>query len=127
MTNKMLRQTLAFASLSPIMVPGFIFYTAVHGYYEKVFVFSVILIAGIHFFNKYFKFFVKADGFIKRFIWSFVLVNTSMVIMTFAPEAKNAFAGAALFLYTPSMIIAINMLTGSEAAHKVAMYCKKGL
>ncbi len=127
MTNKMLRQKLAFASLSPVMVPGFIFYTSVHGYYEKVFVFSLILIAGIYLFNKYYKFFVKVDGFIKRFIWSFVLVNTSMVIMTFAPEAKNAFAGAALFLYTPSMIIAINMLTGSKVAHKVAMYCKKGL
>ena len=127
MKNKMLRQKLAFASLSPVLVPGFIFYTLVHGYYEKVFIFSLILLPGIHLFNKYYKFFVKTDGFIKRFIWSFVLVNTSMVIMTFAPQAQNAFAGAVLFLYTPSMIIAVNMLTASKVAHKVAMHCKKGL
>jgi hypothetical protein len=126
-TNKVLRQKLAFASLSPVLVPGFIFYTTIHGYYEKVFVFSLILLAGVYLFNKYYKFFVKADGFIKRFIWSFVLVNTSMVIVTFAPEAKNALAGAVLFLYFPSMFISINMLTGSKVAHKVAMYCKKGL
>jgi len=125
--NKVLRQKLAFASLAPVMVPGFIFYTFVHGYYEKVFVFSLVLLAGAFFFNKYFKFFVKSEGFIKRLIWSFILVNVSMVIMTFAPEAKNAFAGAALFLYMPSMFISISMLTGSKAAHKVAMYCKKGL
>lgn len=127
MTNKKLRQKLAFASLSPVMVPGFIFYTFVNGYYGKVFVFILILLAGIYFFHKYYKFFVKADGFIKRIIWSFVLVNTSMVILTFAPEAKNAFAGAALFLYLPSMLISINMLTGSKVAHKVSMYCKRGL
>lgn len=127
MTNKVLRQKLAFASLAPVMIPGFIFYTFVHGDYEKVFVFSIFLLVGLFFFHKYFKFFVKSDGFIKRLILSFLLVNASMVIMTFAPEAKNAFAGAALFLYMPSMFISISMLTGSKAAHKVAMYCKKGL
>lgn len=50
-----------------------------------------------------------------------------MVIMTFAPEAKNAFAGAALFLYMPSMFISIRMLTMSKAAHKAVMYCKRGV
>jgi hypothetical protein len=125
--NKTLRQKLAFASLVPVMVPGFIFYTLVHGYYEKVFMFLIVLCAGLYFFIQYYKFFAKSAGFIKRLIWAFVLVNASMVVVSFAPEANNAFAGAALFLYLPSMIISINMLINSKAAHNVAMHCKKGL
>ncbi|KID56344.1 hypothetical protein JF50_19085 [Pseudoalteromonas luteoviolacea] len=127
MTNKILRQKLAFASLSPVMIPGLIFYTSVHGYYDKAFVFSLIFLSGSYLFIQYYKFFVKADGFIKRIVLSFFLVNTSMVIMTFAPEAKNGFAGAALFLYMPSMFISIRMLTVSKAAHKAVMYCKRGV
>ncbi|MBB6543893.1 hypothetical protein HNQ55_002417 [Thalassotalea piscium] len=45
--------------------------------------------------------------------------------MTFAPEAKNVFAGAALFLFTPSMIFAVNTLTSSKPARRVVMYSKR--
>jgi hypothetical protein len=125
--NKVLRQKLAFATLTPVFVPGFIFYTSIHGYFDKVFILFTIFCAGLYLFIKYYKFFVKSEGFIKRLAWAFILVNTSMGVVTFAPESNNAFAGAALFLYLPSMIISINILINSKAAHNVAMQCKKCL
>ena len=111
----------------PVILPGFVFYTLVHGNYEKAAVLSLVLIIALFHFYKLLNIFVKAKGFIKRFIWSFILVNASMVISSYAPEAKNAFAGAVLFLFVPSMLIANSMLTNSKPAHRVVMLCKKGL
>jgi hypothetical protein len=125
--NKKLRHKLALACLVPVMTPGFIFYTLVHGSYAKSIVISIALIIGLYLFKSNYHTFKKSEGFLKRFTWSVVLVNVSCVIMTFAPEAKNAFAGAALFLFAPSMIFAVNTLTSSKPARRVVMYSKKGL
>ena len=127
MNNKNLRHKLALASLVPVMAPGALFYTLVHGFYAKSIVILIVLLIGLYLFKSSYHVFKKSEGFLKRFTWSVVLVNVSCVIMTFAPEAKNAFAGAALFLFTPSMVFAVNTLTSSKPARRVVMYSKKGL
>ena len=124
--NKTLRSQLAMASFTPVLVPGLIFYSIIYGYGGKAFILILVLAYGLFLFRKYSKFFFKTKGFAKRFVWSILLVNFSMVVLTFAPEANNAFAGAALFLFLPSLILSANLLSGNKISHRVAMHCKKG-
>lgn len=127
MRNKLLRQKIAFASMAPVLLPGMIFYALVHGYYAKAVVGVFALIFGVFSFVKFYKCFERARGFFKSFTLCFVLMNVSLVVLTFAPEANNAFAGAVLFLFLPSLILSVNLLVGNKITSTVAMFSKKGL
>lgn len=120
MDNKILTRKIAFASLTPVLAPGIIFYTYTQGHLEKVFVFSLLLLAAIYLFHQYWSLFVQTKGFFKRFVSSWLLVNSTMLLMALAPADLNFFSSLPVFLYALSIGIAIYWLSSCDVAKQVA-------
>ena len=100
------------------MYPGIAVYLFLHNNFEKLFVFTVAAFIGVFFFYQSYSIFKSVRGFIKRVIISTILVSGSLYVAAISPEAKNAFAGAILFLFIPSMFISTYLLYKSKPALK---------
>jgi len=107
------------------MYPGVAVYLFLHNSFEKLFIFTVIALIGVFFFYQSYSIFISVQGFLKRVIISTLLVNGSLYIAAISPESKNAFAGAILFLFIPSMFISNYLLYKSKPALKVKALYKR--
>ena len=107
------------------MYPGVAVYLYFHNSFEKLFIFTVLALVGVFFFYQSYSIFKRVQGFLKRVIISTLLVSGSMCIAAISPEAKNAFAGAVLFLVVPSVFISSYLLHKSKSALKVKVLYKR--
>ena len=54
-----------------------------------------------------------------------IALTVALAIVAVSPEAKNAFAGAVLFLYIPNLLISIVVLNNSQLAKELKEKLKK--
>ena len=125
MHSKFLDYKLTFTLSILFMYPGIAVYLFLHNNFEKLFVFTVAAFIGVFFFYQSYSIFKSVRGFIKRVIISTILVSGSLYVAAISPEAKNAFAGAILFLFIPSMFISTYLLYKSKPALKVKELYKR--
>jgi hypothetical protein len=107
------------------MYPGVAVYLFLHNSFEKLFIFTVAVLIGVFFFYQSYSIFKSVKGFLKRLIISTFLVSGSLCIAAISPEAKNAFAGAILFLFVPSVFVSNYLLHKSKPALKVKALYKR--
>ena len=125
MYSKLLDYKLTFTLSILFMYPGVAVYLYFHNSFEKLFIFTVLALVGVFFFYQSYSIFKRVQGFLKRVIISTLLVSGSMCIAAISPEAKNAFAGAVLFLVVPSVFISSYLLHKSKSALKVKVLYKR--
>ncbi|MBA6357954.1 MULTISPECIES: hypothetical protein [unclassified Colwellia] len=125
MNSKLLDYKLTFTLSILMMYPGVAFLLVSNQRIEKLLVFTLaVLIGGFLFYQSY-NIFKSVQGFLKRFFISTFLVSGSLCIVAITPEAKNASAGAFLFLFIPSLFISIYLLYKSKPALKVKALYKR--
>ena len=108
-----------------MMYPGIAVYLFLHNNFEKLFVFTIAALIGMFFFYQSYSIFKSVQGFLNRVVISTLLVSGSWCIAAISPEANNAFAGAILFLFVPSMFISSYLLYKSKPALKVKALYKR--
>jgi len=122
---KLLDYKLTFTLSILMMYPGTAFYLYLHGSFDKLFILTVVALIGAFLFYQSYSIFNSVEGFIKRMIISTFLVSGSLYITTITPEAENAFAGAILFLFVPSIFISNYLLYKSKPALEVKALYKR--
>jgi hypothetical protein len=107
------------------MYPGVAVFLFLHNNYEKLFIFTIAALVGVFLFYQSYSIFKSVQGFLKRLAISTFLVSGSLCVAAISPEAKNAFAGAILFLFIPSLAVATYLLYKSKPALKVKALYKR--
>ena len=125
MNSNLLDYKLTFMFTILIMYPGLAFALFLHDSFGKLLVFSVVALIGLFLFYKDYSIFNDVKGFFKRLVISIILVSGSYSIASISPEAKNAFAGAILFLFIPSLFVSNYLLYKSKPALKVKALYKR--
>ena len=125
MDSKLLDYKLTFTLSILFMYPGVAVYLFLHNGFEKLFVFTIAVLIGVFFFYQSYSIFKSVQGFLKRLTVSTFLVSGSLCVAAISPEAKNAFAGAILFMFVPSIFISNYLLYKSKPALKVKALYKR--
>lgn len=125
MHSKLLDYKLTFTLSILFIYPGVAIYLFLHNGFEKLFIFTVAALIGIYFFYQNYSIFKSVQGFLKRLTISTFLVSGSLCVAAISSEAKNAFAGAILFMFVPSVFISNYLLHKSKPALKVKALYKR--
>lgn len=119
LSNRAFERSYILITFIPVLMPGFILYCLIQGNIDKALILLSIFCFSLFCYSRSSKIIRTVEGFISRMVWCSILLSVTLVIVAISPEAKNAFAGAVLFLYVPSLIISIFVLNRSRPAKEL--------
>lgn len=119
LSNRAFERNYILITFIPVFMPGFILYCLVQGNIDKALILLSIFCFSLYCYSRSSKIIRTVEGFISRMVWCCILLSVTLVIVVISPEAKNAFAGAVLFLYVPSLLISIFVLNRSRPAKEL--------
>lgn len=119
LSNRAFERNYILITFIPVLMPGFILYCLIQGNIDKALILLSIFCFSLYCYSRSSKIIRTVEGFISRMVWCCILLSVTLVIVAISPEAKNAFAGAVLFLYVPSLLISIFVLNRSRPAKEL--------
>ncbi len=106
-------------------MPGLILYSLIQGSNDKALISLGIFCFAIYCHSLSSKVIKSVAGFTTRMVSCSIALTVALAIVAVSPEAKNAFAGAVLFLYIPNLLISIVVLNNSQLAKELKEKLKK--